>query len=427
MRRNRLRLIALVLVLPSFAFTARAADWPAWRGPHGNGVCDEADLPLHWSATQNVAWKTPLPGGGNSTPVVSAGRVFVTCASDKGATRSVLCFDRTNGKLLWRQDTKFAGEETTHETNPYCAASPVTDGSRVFASHGSAGVVAYAAADGKPQWRRDLGPMHHIWGNASSPVLHENKLIVLCGPGPESRLVALDPENGKTLWENGLSEAKGDPTAKGKPDEYKGAWNTPVVHRNDDGSTTLILGLPRHVAGFDPATGKERWRCRGTGDLAYTNPLIGGGVIVCMSGYGGPAIGMRLPKPGDAGDLTASHRLWVVEKNPQRVGSGVIAGDHVYIVNDPGVAECIELKTGKQLWKGRAANSSWGSMVLSRDRLYVTDQSGQTVVLRASPEKLEVLAENPLEETTRASVAPSDGQIFIRTYKGLYCIGTKKG
>jgi outer membrane protein assembly factor BamB len=336
--------------------------------------------------------------------------------------RSLLCFDRGDGKPLWRHDTKFTGDEPTHETNPYCSASPVTDGRRVFASHGSAGVVACEAGTGKLLWHRDLGPMRHIWGNASSPVLHDDKLVLLCGPGPETRLIALDPETGQTVWQNDLPEAKGK-----SPDEWKGAWNTPVVYKHDDGSTVLILGLPRYVAGFDPATGKEIWRCRGLSDLVYTNPLVGDGVIVCMSGYQGPAMGMRLPRPGANGDLTDSHRLWVVEMNQQRVGSGVVAGGHVYILNDPGVAECIELETGQQVWRERAANASWGSMVLSGERLYVTDQTGQTVVLRATPEELEVLAENPLGETTRASVAPSNGQLFIRTYKHLYCIGKPRG
>ena len=412
--------LVLLALLPVAALQARGGDWPAWRGPHGSGVTDETDLPLKWSATDNIAWKVPLPGPGNSTPIVSQGRIFVTCASDKGAVRSLLCFDRKDGKPLWRQDTPFAGAETTHETNPYCSASPATDGRRVFVSHGSAGLVAYDAGDGTPLWRRDLGPMNHIWGNASSPVLVGDRLFLLCGPGPEARLLALNADNGQTLWENDIAEARG------KPDQFKGAWNSPVVHKAPDGSTTLILGLPRYVTGFDPATGKEIWRCRGLGDLVYTNPLIGDGFIVSMSGYGGPAIGLRLPGPGETGDLTSSHRLWVAEKNQQRVGSGMIVGMHVYIVNDPGMAECIEAETGKVLWKGRAANPSWGSMVLSGDRLYVTDQGGQTVVLRASPDKLDVLAENELGETTRASVAPSDGQIFIRTYKALYCIGPRK-
>ena len=401
---------------------APAADWPAWRGPHGTGVCDETDLPTKWSATENVAWKAPMPGPGTSTPVIVAGRVFVTCASDKGAVRSVLCFDRKDGKLLWRQDTPFAGVETTHETNPYCAASPVTDGRRVFAWHGSAGVVAYEAADGKLLWRRDLGPFRHIWGNASSPVLHGDKLILQLGPGPETRMVALEAGTGKTLWENDLPEAKGK-----APDHWMGSWSTPVLQRADNGTTTLILSLPGHVAGFDPETGKERWRCKGLGDLVYTSPLIAEGVIVSMSGYQGPAMAMRLPKPTETGDLTASHRLWVVDKgNPQRVGSGVISGGHVYILNDPGVAECIELKTGRQVWKQRAANSAWGSMVLAGDSLYVTDMTGQTVVLRAAP-KFELLHENDFGErqVTRASPAVSDGQIFIRTYSNLYCIGRK--
>ena len=417
------RLTAFIALCCCLIAPLRAADWPAWRGPYGTGVCDETDLPTKWSATENVAWKAPLPGPGTSTPVIAAGRVFVTCASDGGATRSVLCFGRADGKLLWRQDTAFDREETTHETNPYCAASPVTDGRRVYAWHGSAGVVAYEAADGKPLWRRDLGPFRHIWGNASSPVLHDGKLILQLGPGPETRLVALGADDGKPVWANDLPEAKGK-----APDHWKGSWSTPVLHRDDGGRTTLVLSLPGYVAGFDPESGKELWRCRGLSDLVYASPLVGGGVIVAMSGYQGPAMGMRAPKAGETGDLTASHRLWLVEKgNPQRVGSGVIAGDHVYILNDPGVAECIELKTGKQVWKKRAANSSWGSMVLSGDRLYVTDQTGQTVILRAAP-TFELLHENDFggNEVTRASPAVSDGQLFIRTYKNLYCVGRPK-
>lgn len=407
--------LAVLITLP-----ARGADWPSWRGPEGTGVTSETDLPLKWSATENIVWKVPLPGPGNSSPVVARGRVFLTGAEGKGAVRSLMCFDRADGKLLWRRDTRFTGQEPTHDTNPYCSASPATDGRRVFASHGSAGVVAYDI-DGKPLWRRDLGPFRHIWGNASSPVLYKNTVILQCGPGPQTRMVALNADSGETIWENALAEAK--PKA---PDEWKGSWSTPVVHREGDGTSTLITSLPRYVAGFDPDTGKERWRCRGLSDLVYTNPLVGGGFIVCMSGYQGPAMGMRLPKASETGDLTTSHRLWVVEKgNPQRVGTGVIAGGHAYILNETGVAECIELETGKQVWKDRAANASWGSMVLAGDKIYVTDMKGQTVVLRAVP-KFELLHENELAEgdLTRASPAISDGQIFLRTYRHLYCVGT---
>jgi outer membrane protein assembly factor BamB len=417
------RLILASLLLFAFTGAALAADWPAWRGPAGNGTTTETGLPEKWSQAENVAWKVPLPGPGNSTPVVFGDRVYLTCASDKGAVRSVLCFDRASGKELWRRDTKFTGEEPTHDTNPFCSASPVTDGKRVFAWHGSAGVVAYTA-EGQELWRRDLGPFRHIWGNASSPVLFKETVILNLGPGPESRLVALKAKDGTTLWENPLPEAKGK-----NADEWKGSWGTPLIHYQSAGGAMMaimVLGLPQHVAAFDPTNGKEIWRCRGLSDLVYTSPVIGNGVVVAMSGYGGPAIGLRLPDLGTRGDVTDSHRLWREEKNQQRVGSGVSSGEHCYIVNEPGIALCIELKTGKPVWRERVAGTTWSSAVLAGDRVYATDQTGETVVFRASPQKLELLHRNELGEMTRASPAVSDGQVFIRTYKHLYCIGTRK-
>ena len=414
-----------VLLCAAAAPLLIAGDWPAWRGPSGDGVSDETGLPVTWSATENVTWKTPLPGPGNSTPVISGERIFLTGATEKGAVRSVMCFDRKDGKLLWQRDTAFAGEEPTHETNPYCSASPTTDGKHVYAWHGSAGVVAYDV-EGEPLWHRDLGPFNHIWGNAGSPVLHDGKVILLVGPGPETRLLALDPATGETVWKNDLAEAKGD-----KPDHWKGSWGTPVVRKLDDGKSELLIGLPGYLAAFSPASGEELWRCRGLTDLVYANPLVGvdaegNGVAVAMSGYGGSAIGCRLPKTGEAGDLTDTHRLWLHEKNHQRVGSGLIANGHVYIVNEPGIAQCIELSSGRKVWEERVCGSSWGSLVLAEDKLYVTDQEGTTIVLRPSPQFEMLHDDNKLGELTRASVAVSDGQIFIRTYNHLYCIGPRR-
>ena len=230
--------------------------------------------------------------------------------------------------------------------------------------------------------------------------------------GPRNSSLALNAKTGQTLWENPI------PEAKGKADQFKGGWGTPVLHGGQ-----IVLAVPGYVAGIDPKDGKELWRCRGMGDLVYTNPVIGNGVIVAMSGYGGPAIALRLPGPDDRGDLTDSHRLWREEKPPQRIGSGVIAGDYFYLVNEPGIAQCWELKTGRVAWRGRVAGSTWSSSILSGDRIYVTDQTGETIVFRASPAKLEVLHRNELNgETTRASPAVSDGQVFIRTHQNLYCI-----
>jgi len=162
--------ILLALIVALAAAPSLAGEWPTWRGPAGTGIADETGLPLEWNAETNVTWRVPLPGPGNSTPIVWGDRVFVTQSLEEGARRTVMCFNRADGALLWQQAVEFSGEETTHQTNPFCAASPVTDGERVIAWHGSAGLVAYDF-EGNELWRRDLGSFHHIWGNAASPVL----------------------------------------------------------------------------------------------------------------------------------------------------------------------------------------------------------------------------------------------------------------
>ncbi len=416
MRRFRSAGLILTALL---ANTALAADWPAWRGPAGNGTTAEIELPTTWSAKENVTWKAPLPGGGNSTPVVIGDRVFLTCATDKGAIRSLICFAREDGKELWRKETKFEGTEPTHATNPYCSSTPATDGKALYVWFGSAGFAAYDL-DGKELWRKDLGPFTHIWGNASSPVLLGDRIILSAGPGPTSALLAMEKSTGEIVWKTELLDARGT-----KPDDWRGSWATPVLHKMSDGKDELVLPLPGYVAAFDPSNGKERWRCKGLTNLCYANVLIGDGYIVGMSGYGGAALGMREPKADETGDLTASHRLWVVPKNQQRIGSGVITGGYVYMINEPGVGQCIDPKTGEDVWKQRITSSTWSSLVLSGENLYVVNQGGETVVWHASPKGPEVLHENPLGDETRASVVPSDGQIFIRTYRNLYCIGKR--
>jgi outer membrane protein assembly factor BamB len=191
------------------------------------------------------------------------------------------------------------------------------------------------------------------------------------------------------------------------------------------GRDELIQTWPGVVKSYDPRTGRLLWLCEGLGKdnapdrLVYTSPLVTPDVVVAMAGFGGPAIGVRT---GGSGDVTATHRLWRQPGAPQRIGSGVIVGEHVYVVDEPGTFRCIEWKTGKTLWTERLTSSTWGSLVRAGDRLYVTNKDGETFVLAARP-AFEVLARNPLKETTQASVAVSDGEIFIRTFKHLWCIG----
>ncbi|MBI4607165.1 MAG: PQQ-binding-like beta-propeller repeat protein [Planctomycetes bacterium] len=405
-------LAALVLLGPG---PAHADNWPAWRGPTGQGLCAEKGLPLRWSATENVKWKVALPDAGNSTPAVWGGKVFVTQAVKRGKERMLLCLDR-DGRELWRRAVEHAEEEPTHGDNPYCSASPVTDGERVVAFHGSAGLLCYDL-DGKELWRRDLGKLHHIWGNAASPVLHGDLCLVNCGPGERTYLAALEVRTGKTVWQVDIPGG----ALGGESSTWTGSWSTPLIARWGD-REEIIASFPHRVRAFDPRTGAELWSCDGLGKLVYTSPLAGEGSVVAMSGFMGPAVAVRA---GGKGDVTAERRLWRHEKAQQRIGSGVIAGGHVYIVNDPGVAECIELQTGKTVWRERLGAACWSSAVLSDGLLYVPDQEGDCHVFRAAP-RFEVVARSPLGERTRASIAVSDGELFIRTYKHLWCIREAK-
>lgn len=395
-----------------------AANWPTWRGPENNGVSRETTFPTTWSKSSNILWQVPLPGPGNSTPIVWGNKIFLTCAFEKGAKRGLICFDRNDGKILWQADVPYATKEPTHETNPYCSSSPITDGERVIAWQGSAGLVAYDM-DGKLLWHRsDLGAFTHIWGNASSPLFDGDNVIAYMGPGLNVFIGAFDKKTGKDVWRIELPDAKAKTV-----DQFYGSWSSPVI-RETDGKKELILGLPKQIVAFDLATQKQIWNCTGLGPLVYTNPLVSGDTIVVMSGYSGPAVGMRA---GGTGDITESNRLWqITDKKdlPQRVGSGIIVGDHIYILNDPGFAQCIELKTGKEVWREKLGVTSWSSMSYAGGKLYVIDFKGETFVLNASPE-FRLVARNPLGEMTRASHAFSDGQIFIRTYNNLYCIGSK--
>lgn len=399
---------------------AMADNWPAWRGPQANGCCQETGLPLKWSATENVRWKRPLAGPGNSTPIVWGERVFLTQATEKGGKRSLWCLDRQQGRVLWRETVEYAEREPTHDTNPYCSASPVTDGERVVVSYGSAGVLCYDFA-GKLVWRRDLGPCRHIWGNAASPVLHGDLVLLNFGPGERTFLVALDKRTGGDVWR--VEEPGGKSGDKG-PSEWIGSWSTPALARLH-GRDELIMTWPGVVKAYRPATGELLWHCSGlekdgaNDRLTYTSPLVSPEAVVAMAGFGGPSLAVRT---GGNGDVTATHRLWRETKNPQRIGSGVIVGPHVYMLTEPGIFQCIEVKTGKLAVNERVGPGAWGSMVHADGRLYVTNLEGETLVLAAKP-ALEVLARNPLKERTLASIAVSGGAIYIRTYQHLWCIG----
>lgn len=409
MLRSRLLLLAPLLLLAS---PLSAGDWLAWRGPHGNGTSEETGVPLQWSASENVKWKIPLDGEGNSTPIIVGENLLIAAAPAKSTLRGLRCYNRNDGTLRWKREVEYSEAEATHGTNPYCSSSPVSDGKTVVIWHGSAGLFAYDL-EGNELWRKDLGKVEHIWGFGSSPLIHDGLVILNFGPGLNAFVAAFGLKDGKEVWRQEFAGMKSE-----KVEEFRGSWSTPLVHKGEAG-WELLLSLPERLQAVNPRTGKEIWSSGGFSNLVYTSPLASGDIVVAMCGYGGPAVAVR---DGGKGDVTDSHRLWRHEGNPQRVGSGVLVEGFIYILNEPGLAWCLDAKTGEKKWEQRlGGTNSWSSSCYVDGRLYCTNMDGDTFVLEVTPAAGKILAENKIGETTRASLAFSNGQVFLRTYKNLYC------
>lgn len=416
------RHIAIIALLTlCFTTALHAEDWPSFRGPRGNGISSERSAPTTWDANKNIKWKTALPGPGNSSPIVSKGRVFLTCAQDKGKTRSLYCFDRNSGKELWVRSVQVDEVEPTHSTNPYSASSPAADGQRVVVWHGTGGVLCYDY-EGNQIWKADLGKFEHMWGYAASPVIHKGQVILNAGPGKRVFMTALDLATGKSNWKTPIDfTGDGQKRADGGP---VGTFATPVIITRD-GQDQIICPTSSHLIAYDPANGKVIWSADGLqgakGDVAYSSPIIADDLCIYLAGYGGPGLAIKL---GGKGDVTTSHRVWRQDSVLQSIGSGVYVNGYLYNPTaSSGTMQCIDPRTGEEMWKDRdKGGAHWGSITAVGDILYVTAQSGSTLVFKATPKAFEPIALNDLGEKSNATPAVSGGQIFIRTNEHLYCI-----
>ena len=404
---------------------ARATDWPAFRGPHGDGTTEATRVPVKWSAKENIRWKVKLPQPGNGSAIVVGDRVFVTSAEDaQGKQRSTFAYDLKTGKEVWKQTAVIDRVMPTHQTNPYGGTTPASDGKIVVVWHATAGLHCYDV-EGRPLWNRDFGEFKHIWGYGSSPIIDGDRVYLHSGPGTHIFLTALDKKTGKTIWEQ-PEPVDGD-GSNTTDKRYFGSWATPVM-TTVNGEKQLLLSMPKRLNAYDPASGKLLWYSEGMGhkggDLSYSSPLVAGDSVFITAGFAGPAMAVKL---GGSGDVTSTHRLWRNEKNPQSIGTGVVVDGFIYRPNaGPGTIQCIDPKTGKVVWENRAAGGDhWASIVLAGGFAYATAQSGTTVVFKPSPEKYDEVARNELDEHTNATPAVVDGAIVIRTFENLVCVEAK--
>ncbi len=419
---HRATILAILLLSTSSLW---ADNWPAWRGADGTGISSERNIPTQWNAgdkdkQQNIRWQISLPEPCNSTPIVWGDRIFLTQGLDGGRRRALLALNRKNGKTLWQRELPCETKETSHRQNPPCSSSPVTDGKLVYAYFASAGVAAFDF-DGKPVWKRDLGPVLSRWGNGGSPVLYNDVLILFHGPGTPSILYAFDKRTGETVWQSQEVDINSP---------VFGSWSTPLVLRSADRDEIILplpgakIGSPGWFKAYQPTDGKVLWQCNGLGNEVYAMPIVGqeGNIVVGISGHNAATLAVR---PGGSGNVTETHRLWQTQKKtPERIGSGIIHEGHLYIADATGIMECLKAESGQLVWKKRLGGNLWGSILLAGGNLYVSSLEGDTYVVRARSE-FELVAKNSVGEDTYAALAPSDGELFLRTHKHLYCISEK--
>jgi len=475
--RLRLRLATIGALISLWALPTHAADWPRFRGANGAGVsADSAPLPIVWSETKNLAWSAPLPGPGSSCPIVVGDRVIVTCWTGADApemVRHVLCFDKHTGKQLWDApcpptvpDEPYRGMFAQHG---YASHTPVSDGERIYCFFGVSGAAAFDM-DGKLLWQKDCGtgfdPSN--WGSASSPILYKD-LVIVTAASESTSLIAFDKTTGEERWRQ---QAAG----------LESTWSTPVLVDAGEGRQDLAIAVPGEVWGVNPDTGKLRWYCATPRSRSQRSSVIADdGVVYLIGGRDGGSVAVRA---GGRGDVTESHVLWT---NNLRggIGTAVMADGLIYCLAG-GTATCIDAKDGKQVYEKRLAppasaaldpavqqaqatepaqprsdaqeqhpegfgppgsgegfgrgggggrggrgggfmSADYSSPIVADGKLYFVRRNGDIYVLETG-RKFKVLAVNKFDDDGDFSASPaaSDGQLFIRSSKNLYCVAAKQ-
>ena len=420
--RHASRFVVALFCGMTVSAVVSAADpsWSSFRGPNGAGISSAKGLPLKWSGSENVVWKTPLPGPGASSAIVFGEHIYLTCYTgffvpgEKGGTqedlkRHVLALKRSDGKLVW--DKAIAAklpEENNIRDHGFAANTPAADADRVYVFLGKTGVFAFDHK-GQQLWQADVGSKTHGWGTSASPVLYQEMVFINASVESES-LYALDRKTGQEKW-----RARG----------IKEAWNTPVVVTAKSGRKELIVATQGKVLAFNPDSGEPLWSCK-TDIGWYMVPSVveSDGVVYCLGGRSGVAA--LAVRAGGDGDVTETHRLWKSVKG-SNVSSPVFLDGHVYWMHEQrGVAYCAKADTGEVMYEQRLdrAGQVYSSALLADGRLYYMTRDGKTFVLAAKP-SFEQLASNDLSDGSLFNGSPSvDGsRLLIRSDKFLYCVG----
>jgi outer membrane protein assembly factor BamB len=429
MHRNMCRRI-IALAAPVVVFALAAADWPQFRGPNATGISTDSTIPVQFKEGDGVLWKVALPGAGNSSPIVSKGRLFIQSASADGRQRMLMCLDAGTGKTIWTQN--FAGSKVrTHNLNTLASSTPAADGERVFVTFWDGAAVALAAFDydGSKRWQRDLGPFQSEHGAGASPVVFDGRVYVNYDqdrvnaktgeelPGAEhgTALLAFDAASGDALWR---AERIG----------YRACYSAPILRTTADGGKEIVAANMMAVTGYNPATGSVNWSWdwqwpEGAEKLrTVATPVVWKDIIFVQGGNGGgnsDIVAIRAGSPGSSPKL-----VWEKRKGSfSYVPCMLVVGDLLFTVHDKtGTAGCYEAATGKEKWTQRLSGEFRSSPVLIDGKVYQAGDRGEVYVFPAI-DSYRLLARNALGESITASPAVADGRLFVRGKEHLFCIG----
>jgi hypothetical protein len=421
-RRTCLQLLGAAALAPAVSLRAQGGSavemitdtgeaakyWARWRGPSGQGLVGTGGYVDRWSATENIRWRTPIPGSGNSSPIVWRDRIFVTTAYEQGDRISMLAFDRGTGKRLWETFAPEGRSARAHQKNGYASATPSTDGQRVYVSLGSRGLLA-VNMDGTIAWHVEVGRINNYHGPAGSALLYKDRLILFQDSQGDAFIAAYDARTGKQLWRTQRNATVG--------------WGTPIAIRVDGHDEVIVNGQNR-VCGYNPDTGSELWSCNGPTFEVIPTPVVGHGMVFCSSGRAGPTLAIR---PGGKGDVTGTHLVWSTPRGSPFVPSPILHDGLLYMVNDmQSIGTCFDARSGETVWQERlgvAKREGFSASPIGVDgKIFFTNDDGETFVLRAG-RKFELLHVNNIGERMLASPALVDGRWYMRTDGHLLAVG----
>ncbi len=425
--------IALVMLFCLALIPASRADnWARFRGPNGSGVSEEKNIPTKFGPKENVRIKIPLTGTGNSGPIVWGDRLFLHGASPDSSLRWLTCYDTTNGKEVWKKT--IPGKKVKFRFDSSNASStPTTDGEAVYVSFWNGKdiiVTAYAFKTGDQLWSRNLGEFVSQHGAGASPILYKDKLILANDKDSHydiktlqkpvanaSTLYALDKKTGQTAWEM-------------KREPYRACYSAPIIVNTPGKSTELVITSTTAITSYDPDTGKVNWNwkwsfpkmpLRTVASSTYAN-----GIIIACSGDGSGDRQMVAVAMNGAGKEARPDQLWENQKDFPYVTCPLTRGEHVYVVNDSGLAGCYVLKTGKKVWFERLSDAKfYASPLLINGNIYASSQQGDVYVIAADPTGFKLISRNSLGETIMATPAVANGTLYVRTQSHLYGFATK--